>query len=76
MIVTHQLATIDFPIVTFDDPALVMPDFHIWTRSRIGWSEIDDTLERHEKFRPDTVGLDPVVASGAPLPRHQPDETS
>jgi hypothetical protein len=69
MIVTHQPATIDFPIVTLDDPVLVVPGFHIWTRSRIGWFEIDDTMERHEKFRPDTAGLNAVIAEGAPLPQ-------
>lgn len=65
MQVTHQPETIDFTIATLDDPNAVAPGFHIWTSSRIGWFETDDALARHNRFRPDTVGLDDIVAAGA-----------
>jgi hypothetical protein len=66
MAVTHQPETIDFAIATLDDPDGVAPGFHIWTQSRIAWFETDDRLIRHERFRPDTVGLTDAVAAGAP----------
>jgi hypothetical protein len=66
IMVTHQPETIDFAIATLDDPEAVPPGFHIWTRSRIGWFETADPLDRHERFRPDTVGLTATVAAGAP----------
>jgi hypothetical protein len=65
MRVGHQPDTTDFTIATLDDPECVAPGFHIWTRSRIGWFDTDDTLERHERFRPETVGLDDRIAAGA-----------
>jgi hypothetical protein len=67
MLVRHQPHTIDFPIATLDRPAAVPPGFHIWAGSRIDWFDTSDTLERHERFRPDTVGLDDKAAAGAPV---------
>jgi hypothetical protein len=66
MLVVHQPGTIDFTIATLDDPHLVAPGFHIWTRSRIAWFDTGDHLDRHARFRPDTVGLSDTVAAGAP----------
>jgi hypothetical protein len=66
MLVTHQPATVDFTIATLDDPGAVVPGFHIWTQSRIDWFETADHLDRHQRFRPDTIGLDDRVAEGAP----------
>ena len=66
MLVTHQPGMIDFTIATLDDPDAVAPGFHIWTQSRIAWFETTDHLDRHQRFRPDTVGLDDRVAEGAP----------
>jgi len=60
MLVTHQPDTIDFPIPTLDDPERVVPRFHIWDGSRIGWFEVRDNLPRHKGFRPDTAGLPPA----------------
>ena len=56
--VDHQPETVDFPIVTLDDPAAVEPKFHIFWRSKVDWYDPGDELPRHEKFRPETRGLD------------------
>lgn len=66
MRVDHQPDTIDFTLATLDAPDALMPGFHIWTQSRIGWFDTADRLPRHERFRPDTVGMDATVAAGAP----------
>lgn len=66
MAVTHQPDTIDFTIATLDRPDAVVPGFHIWTRSRIGWFDTKDELPRHARFRDDTVGLTEEIARGAP----------
>jgi hypothetical protein len=65
MSVAHQPDTIDFTIATLDEPEDVAPGFHIWTRSRIAWFETADRFDRHERFRPDTVGLTEANAAGA-----------
>jgi hypothetical protein len=56
--VDHQPETIDFPVATLDDPDVVAPGFRIFRASRIAWFETADDLPRHERFRPDTRGLD------------------
>ena len=56
--VDHQPDTVDFPIVTLDEPNAVSPEFHIFWASKIDWFEPRDGLPRHEKFRPDTRGLE------------------
>lgn len=56
--VDFQPETIDFPIVTLDDPERIAPAFHIFRASRIGWFETADDLPRHARFRPDTRGLE------------------
>ena len=58
MQVDHQPDTIDFTVATLDKPQLVRPGFHIFFASRIGWFDTADDLPRHDKFRPDTRGLD------------------
>ena len=58
MRVDHQPETVDFTIATLDEPASVVPAFHIFWASRIGWFDPGDDLPRHEKFRPDTRGLE------------------
>ena len=58
VMVAHQPETVDFPIVTLDDPNAVEPQFHIFWGSRIGWFDPGDDLPRHDKFRPDTRGLE------------------
>ena len=55
--VEHQPETVDFPIVTLDDPDAARPEFHIFWGSRIAWFDPGDELPRHEKFRPETRGL-------------------
>ncbi len=66
MQVDHQPDTIDFTIATLDQPDSVAPGFHIWHRNHIGWFETADRLPRHERFRPDTVGLTGATTAGAP----------
>lgn len=56
--VRHQPETIDFTIATLDDPDAVAPAFHIFRASRIAWFETADDLPRHDRFRPDTRGLE------------------
>jgi hypothetical protein len=55
--VDHQPETVDFSVVTLDDPKVVTPEFHIFWRSKIPWFHPGDDLPRHEKFRPGTNGL-------------------
>jgi hypothetical protein len=56
--VDHQPDTLDFSVVTLDDPEAVPPEYHIFWSSKIGWFNLDDDLPRHERFRPGTKGLD------------------
>jgi len=64
MKVDHQPETVDFSVVTLDDPEAVAPGFHIFWRSKIGWFEPRDDLPRHEMFRPDTKGLEGTEPPG------------
>lgn len=56
--VDHQPDTVDFSIVTLDDPGTIAPEFHIFWSSKVPWFNPGDNLPRHERFRPDTKGLD------------------
>jgi hypothetical protein len=58
MEVDHQPETVDFSVVTLDDPEAIAPGFHIFWGSRVGWFDPDDDLPRHDKFRPNTRGLE------------------
>lgn len=58
MQVDHQPETVDFSVATLDDPAAISPAFHIFWSSRVPWFDPGDTLPRHDRFRPDTRGLD------------------
>ena len=64
MKVDHQPETVDFAVATLDDPDSVAPGFHIFRASRIRWFETADELPRHEKFRPDTRGLEGTEPPG------------
>lgn len=59
MRVNYQPETVDFSIATLDEPDRVIPTFHIFYASRIGWASAADDLPRHDRFRPDTRGLQP-----------------
>ncbi len=56
--VEHQPETVDFPVVTLDEPGLAPPEFHIFWGSKVGWFNPGDDLPRHDEFRPDTRGLE------------------
>ena len=56
--VDHQHETIDFPIVTLDEPDAVAPEFHIFWSSKVAWFNPGDKVPRHDRFRPDTRGLE------------------
>jgi hypothetical protein len=56
--VDHQPETVDFPVVTLDEPDSLAPGFHIFWGSKVAWFDPGDDLPRHEKFRPATRGLD------------------
>ena len=62
--VEHQPETVDFPVVTLDDPDAVRPEFHIFWGSRVAWFDPGDELPRHEKFRPETRGLEGTEPAG------------
>ena len=55
--VDFQPETIDVAAATLDEPARVVPGFHIFYANRIPWAEAGDDLPRHDRFRPDTRGL-------------------
>ena len=57
MRVDHQPETVDLSVATLDDPDAVSPAFHIFWASRVSWFEPNDDLPRHDRFRPDTRGL-------------------
>jgi hypothetical protein len=56
--VDYQPETVDFPVATLDEPDSVAPGFHIFRSSKVAWFETTDDLPRHERFRPDTRGLE------------------
>ena len=56
--VTHQPETTDFSVVTLDDPGVIAPEFHIFWSSKVPWFNPGDDLPKHDRFRPDTVGLE------------------
>ncbi len=56
--VDHQPETIDFSIVTLDDPSVIAPEFHIFWSSKVDWFDPGDDLPKHDKFRPETRGLE------------------
>jgi hypothetical protein len=60
MKVDHQPETVDFSVATLDDPAAVAPGFHIFWGSRVAWFDPGDDLPRHDRFRPDTRGIEGV----------------
>ncbi|MFO1436037.1 MAG: GFA family protein [Gammaproteobacteria bacterium] len=43
---------IDITLASLDDPTHLLPQYHIWTMSRIGWFETTDTLPRHKDGGP------------------------
>jgi len=55
--VDHQPETVDFSVVTLDDPAAVEPEFHIFWSSKVPWFNPGDDLPKYERFRPGTKGL-------------------
>jgi len=59
MQVNHQPETVDFSIATLDEPGRVAPGFHIFYGSHIPWAPAGDDLPHHDRFRPDTRGLNP-----------------
>jgi hypothetical protein len=64
MKVDHQPETVDFTVATLDHPQAVAPGFHIFRASKIGWFETADDLPRHDRFRPDTRGLEGTEPPG------------
>jgi hypothetical protein len=64
MAVDHQPETVDISVATLDDPDSVRPGFHIFWSSRIAWFEPGDDAPRHERFRPDTRGLEGTEPPG------------
>jgi hypothetical protein len=46
---------IDVTLASLDDPASIVPEYHIWTASRIPWLDTSDHLPRHQDGGPDRV---------------------
>ena len=44
---TAEPEIVDVNLVTLDEPAAIVPEYHIWTASRIPWFETTDTLPRY-----------------------------
>jgi hypothetical protein len=42
---------IDVSAATLDDPNRLQPEDHLWTRSRISWFAVDDSLPRYKEGR-------------------------
>lgn len=40
--------TVDVTVGSLDDPDIVRPSYHVFTRSKVHWMEIDDDLPRYE----------------------------
>jgi hypothetical protein len=49
--------TIDVNVGSLDDPSLVSPEYHIWCQSRITWFEIEDSLPKYQKGKPNGHGI-------------------
>jgi len=64
MKVDHQPETVDFSVATLDEPSAVAPGFHIFWGSKVPWFEPRDDLPRHDRFRPDTRGLEGTESPG------------
>jgi hypothetical protein len=58
MKVNHQPETVDFSVATLDEPGATAPGFHIFWGSKVPWFDRGDSLPRHDKFRPNTRGLE------------------
>jgi len=51
MVEDAEDGVVDIATASLDQPALIQPEFHIWTASRIPWFETADQLPRHEAER-------------------------
>ena len=49
--------TADFSLATLDDPARVVPGFHIFYASRIPWAPAADQTPRHARSRRDSPAI-------------------
>ena len=58
MRVDYEPETLDFSVATLDDPNAIAPGFHIFWSSKLSWFDPGDDLPRHDRFRPDTRGLE------------------
>jgi hypothetical protein len=45
---------VDVALATLDRPELVLPEYHVWTASRIAWFDTADTLPRYPDAGIDT----------------------
>jgi hypothetical protein len=51
---------VDVNLASFDDPAVIEPQYHIWVSSQIPWFEIDDNLPRYADGGPDSRDPNPT----------------
>ena len=54
---TAEPEIVDVNLATLDDPAAIVPEYHIWTMSRIPWFETTDALPRYPDAGRDQPGL-------------------
>lgn len=45
---------VDVAVTSLDTPESVIPEYHIWTASRVGWFDTADSLPRHAGRGPDS----------------------
>ena len=49
--VQHQPETLDFSVVTLDDPDAVPPEYHIFWSSKIAWFRLPSAVDRSQHSR-------------------------
>ncbi|MGD9509835.1 MAG: GFA family protein [Geminicoccaceae bacterium] len=54
---TDEPERVDINLATLDDPAGIVPEYHVWTASRIPWFETADALPRYPDAGRDRPGL-------------------
>ena len=50
---SHGAKTVDVTLASLCDPTRIVPQYHIWTGSRIPWFDSADSLPRHDTAGPD-----------------------
>jgi hypothetical protein len=49
----EQATMVDVTVASLDEPAIIKPDYHIWSESQLSWFNPLDNLPRHKDAGPD-----------------------